>query len=137
MSHIQKIDYSFGTGYQVRWGKQGAGQTCLFLSSSFGSDEKAHLNAINFKEAVDLDESYKLPTKSIKGICLTWMKKPSGNLYPYIRGNYKAEGGKEKKVNISVETHGLKGAIEKMIQLRKQGGAEAPTIDECLNFFRL
>lgn len=136
MSHIVRIEYSFGVGFQLRWGDS-RGQSKLFTSPVYGSEDRAYLAAKEFQKIVDANINYSIPGKpyKFKGLCLTWMDRASGNRYPYIRGNYKNAEGAHKRANISIVHYGLKEALKKMIELRRPSGVEIPSVDECVEYF--
>jgi hypothetical protein len=142
MSHIVEIQNPKSVTFQVRWGKQGKGETATF-NSSLLNEEEARKCAEKFKNRID--KEFPKQPKNIKrqinnksgitGMRLSWGKQKSGERYPYISGNYTDEKGKTRMYGFSIEQHGLEGAICKALKKRAIGGKPVPTIEECMKVF--
>lgn len=137
MSSIIYLDGKKVRGYQVRWGKQGKGETKLF-STCLADKKWAWLAAVEFKQ--ELDKRLNAPkrkrpknnTSGITGISIRTRQEERREASDYVHINYKDALGHHRHSACSIERHGIEMALNKAIRLRSINGDEVPSLVECL-----
>jgi hypothetical protein len=144
--HVTLIDRGSTFGYQVRIGAGGAGRTEFFAVRKCGGQAKARRAALaqiaawRAEGKADAQSRRGIlqsnNTSRLPGIRFEWQTFGSGNVYAYLRVSFTDKTGRQRGSSISVERHGVKGAMEKAFDIRQRHGCARPNLPHSIRLLR-